>query len=72
MLVEASASDVIPLSTADPDDDWIIACAVKGMSTHIVTYDPHFAVLGETHRGIQIMRPLNFLHAVRGAAAPER
>ncbi len=31
----------------DPDDDVVIACAVEGKATHIVTGDPHLQRLGE-------------------------
>ena len=70
-LIEVSPSDIIPIVAADPDDDLIIACAVKGDATYIITYDPHFDLLGGSYRGIQILRPLNFLYLIRGDAPPK-
>jgi putative PIN family toxin of toxin-antitoxin system len=52
--------------TADPDDNAILACAVVGRATHLVTYDPHFDVLGGAYQGIPILDGLHFLHVVRG------
>lgn len=43
--VDIGESDIIPLIPADPEDDVIVACAAKGKATHLVTYDPDFAVL---------------------------
>ncbi len=54
----------------DPDDDVVVACAVAGQATHLVTYDPHILNLGETYRGIIILDGLHFLYAVRGDAPP--
>jgi putative PIN family toxin of toxin-antitoxin system len=51
---------------ADPDDNVILACAFVGRATHIVTYDPHFDVLGGAYQGIPILDGLHFLYAVRG------
>ena len=65
--VEVSPEDIRPVIPADPDDDLIVACAVVGGATHIVTYDPHFEVLGGEHKGIEIVDGLTFLHRVRGA-----
>jgi len=65
--VEVSPGDIRPVIPADPDDDLIVACAVVGGATHIVTYDPHFEVLGGEHKGIEIVDGLTFLHRVRGA-----
>jgi predicted nucleic acid-binding protein len=49
----------------------IIACAVKGDATYIITYDPHFDLLDGSYHGIQILRPLNFLYLIRGDAPPK-
>ena len=65
-----SPSDIVPVIEADPEDDVILTCAVKGSATHIVTYDPHFDILGGSYRGIQILRPLNFLYLIRGDVRP--
>lgn len=55
-----------PLIKKDPDDDHVIACAVAGRADCLVTYDPHFEVLGESFEGIAIMKALPFLWKVRG------
>lgn len=69
--IEVLPSDVVRVIAADPDDDLILACAVKGAATHLVTYDPHFDFLGGSYRGIQILRPLGFLYLLRGDASPD-
>jgi predicted nucleic acid-binding protein len=56
---------------ADPDDNAILACAFMGRATHIVTYDPHFDVLGGVYQGIPILDGLHFLYVVRGDRPPE-
>jgi predicted nucleic acid-binding protein len=56
---------------ADPDDNAILACAFVGRATHIVTYDPHFDVLGGAYQGIPILDGLHFLYIVRGDRPPE-
>lgn len=55
---------------ADPDDNAILACAIVGAATHIVTYDPHFDVLGGAYNGIPILDGLHFLYVVRGDEPP--
>jgi uncharacterized protein len=55
---------------ADPDDDVMLACAVVGKADYLVTYDPHFDVVGGEHRGVKITRALPFLWAVRGDQPP--
>lgn len=54
----------------DPDDDVVLACAVAGRADYLVTYDPHFDVLGEQYQGVRVVRPLSFLWAVRGDRPP--
>lgn len=71
IYVEVSPEDIEPVIPADPDDDLIVACAVVGGATHIVTYDPHFEVLGGEHRGIEIVDGLTFLRRVRGEELTE-
>jgi putative PIN family toxin of toxin-antitoxin system len=57
---------------ADPDDNAILACAFVGRASHIVTYDPHFAVLCGVYQGIPILDGLHFLYVVRGDRPPEQ
>lgn len=63
--VEVSSSDVSAMIVSDPDDDLVLACAVAGGATHLVTYDPHFDLLGGSHQGIRIVNGLGFLTALR-------
>ncbi len=70
--VEVRPEDIKPVITADPDDDRILACAVVGGATHLVTYDPHFDILGGTYQGIQILDGLHFLYVVRGDKPPKQ
>ena len=67
--VEVKPSDIRPVIAADPDDDLVLACAVVGQATYLVTYDRHFDVLGEEYEGVKIADGLAFLRAVR--ACPE-
>ena len=67
--VEFDPGDIEPVIPADPDDDLIVACAVAGGATHIVTYDPHFEVLGGEYKGIEVVDGLAFLRLVRGAVS---
>lgn len=39
-------------------------------ATHIVTYDPHFDVLGGAYHDIPILDGLHFLYVVRGDRPP--
>lgn len=56
---------------ADADDDVVVACAIAGNADFLVTYDPHFAPLGDTYEGFRISKALPFLWAVRGDQPPE-
>lgn len=67
--VEVGPEDIEPVIPADSDDDLIVACAVVGGATHVVTYDPHFEVLGGEHKGIKVVDGLTFLRRVRGAVS---
>lgn len=69
ILVEVPNVD--PVIQADPDDDIVLACAVAGGATHLVTYDPHFLPLGAEYRGVRILDGLHFLYLVRGDAPPQ-
>ena len=69
--VDVPDEAVKPVIEADPDDDFILACAVVGGADYLVTYDTHFDVLGGEHKGVRIGRALPFLRAVRGGKRPE-
>ena len=68
--VEVKPSDVESIIIADPDDDFILACAVVGQADYLVTYDAHFDVLEGEYRGVKITEALPFLWAVRGDRPP--
>jgi hypothetical protein len=44
----------------DPDDNLILACALKAGATYLVSYDPHLTKVKE-YRGIKILSPAEFL-----------
>jgi len=50
-----------PTILADLDDDALLAAAVGGSATHIVSGDKHLRVLG-SFQGIEIVLPAAFLH----------
>ncbi|NOH03726.1 MAG: putative toxin-antitoxin system toxin component, PIN family [Chloroflexi bacterium] len=50
---------------SDPDDNIILACAVKGGANYLVTYDPHFDSLNGEYRGIRILKAIPFLEILR-------
>jgi uncharacterized protein len=68
--VDVPDEAVVQLVPADADDDVVLACAVTGGADFLVTYDPHFAPLGETYQGVKITKALPFLWAVRGDQPP--
>ena len=68
--VEVKPSDVKPVIIADPDDDFILACAIVGRADYLVTYDAHFDVLEGEYRGVKITEALPFLWAMRGDRPP--
>ena len=68
--VDVPPEAVVPVVTADPDDDQILACATVGGASYLVTYDPHFDVLEGMYRGIEITKALPFLWKVRGDQPP--
>ena len=69
--VDVPAEAIVPHIPADADDDVVVACALAGNADFLVTYDPHFAPLGNTYEGIRISKALPFLWAVRGDQPPE-
>ena len=69
--VDVPSEAVVPVVTADPDDDQILACAAVGGANYLVTYDPHFDVLEGMHQNIKITKALPFLWKVRGDQPPE-
>jgi putative PIN family toxin of toxin-antitoxin system len=64
--VHVSEEDIQPIILADPDDDYVLACAVVGRADYLVTYDPHFDCLGGEYRSFKIVDGLHFLYVVRG------
>lgn len=52
------ASDLASIAR-DPDDDAVLACAIAGRASAIVTGDRDLLVLGE-HRGVRIVTPRDF------------
>ena len=69
--IDVAPEQVGPVVKADPDDDLVVACAVVGNATHLVTYDPHLLNLGTSIEGIEILNGLHFLYAVRGDEKPD-
>lgn len=47
----------------DPDDDWVIACAIAGKADYIVSGDQHLLALGNVD-SIRIIPPTEFLKIV--------
>jgi len=68
--IPITADQVQAIITADPDDDIVLACAVVGQATHLVTYDPHLLNLGATYQNIILLDGLHFLYTVRGDTLP--
>ncbi|MBX3056431.1 MAG: putative toxin-antitoxin system toxin component, PIN family [Anaerolineae bacterium] len=64
--IQLSLEQIEAVISDDPDDDVVLACAIVGQATHLVTYDPHLLNLGKTYQGIIILDGLHFLYAVRG------
>lgn len=65
--VDVSPAEVTAVIVPDPDDDLVLACAITGGATHLVTYDPHFNILGGDHQGIRILNGLGFLAVLRAS-----
>lgn len=53
---------------ADPDDNIVLACALKAQADYIVSGDPHLKKLKE-YQGIQIVPPVEFLKLLEPDAA---
>ena len=68
--IPITADQVQAIITADPDDDIVLACAVVGQASHLVTYDPHLLNLGVTYQNIILLDGLHFLYTVRGDTPP--
>ena len=63
--VELNPADVLPYVPNDRDDDIVVACALVGGATHLVTYDPHIQSLGDNFHGMRILDGLHFFYVVR-------
>jgi len=70
-FVIVAPEQVPDIIAADPDDNAILACAFVGRASHLVTYDPHFDILGGAYQGIPILDGRHFLYIVRGDRPPE-
>lgn len=66
ILVSLEPADILRRVPADSDDDAVLACAIVGRATHLVTYDPHLQALGRRYQGVHIVDGLRFLYALRG------
>lgn len=51
----------------DPDDNVILACAVKAKADYLVSGDPHLKRL-RTYRGVRIVSPAEFLKILQGVS----
>ncbi|MFQ5344156.1 MAG: putative toxin-antitoxin system toxin component, PIN family [Anaerolineae bacterium] len=52
-----------PFVPDDPDDDWIVACALEGKANFIVSGDAHLHTLGKVH-GVRVVTPRQFVHDI--------
>lgn len=68
--VSLTEAEILPRVPDDPDDDVVIACAIVGGATHLVTYDDHLHALGEEYEGMCILDGLHFLYVLRGDVPP--
>ena len=64
--VQVKPADVQLIILSDPDDDFVLACAIVGQADYLVSYDAHFDILEGEYQGIKITEALPFLWAVRG------
>lgn len=63
--VDVLDSQIRSIVAADPDDDPVLACAIVGKATHLVTYDPHLLTLAKDYQQLAILDGLGFLRLVR-------
>jgi putative PIN family toxin of toxin-antitoxin system len=63
--IDVPSDAVAAVISQDSDDDIILACAVVGNADFLVTYDPHFDILGGNFQGVNIAKALPFLWAIR-------
>ena len=66
-LVDVRDAQIRSIVDADPDDDLVLACAMVGKATHLVTYDPHLLTLANDYQQLAILDGLGFLKMVRDA-----
>ena len=52
-----------PIISDDPDDDYVVACAMDGQADYIISGDAHLLELGQYH-DIKIMNPRQFVDLV--------
>jgi putative PIN family toxin of toxin-antitoxin system len=50
----------------NPEDNLILACAIHGRATHLITYDAHFYEV-KTRFPFSVLEPLPFLFELRSA-----
>lgn len=58
------APEEVPAITRDPDDDHVLAAAVAGQASYVVTRDKDLLTLG-SYAGIRIVQPAPALVAIR-------
>jgi putative PIN family toxin of toxin-antitoxin system len=58
----------VPIVTRDPDDDHVLAAAVTGQASYVVTRDRDLLDLGR-HQGIEILQPAPALALLREGSA---
>lgn len=66
-----SPCEKVHVIDADPDDNRILECAIQAQANTIVSGDAHLLALG-SYKGIRILRPTEFLEAVRTGRSRSR